>query len=152
MLNPKSKSKNEHEKQVISLSCKWTHLAGRRLHHAVVRAHYASIWLGNRWLSVDGGWLGLGRRWGKSQERLGSTWAKVWKGQLGTGQGDCYLERDRDKMLNTWPTVTCPLIVTFRVTTVYFEQWQMMKTKSRFTWELLVFTCCIAELGDCVLL
>lgn len=50
-----------------------THLAGGRLHHAVVRAHDASIWLGNRGLSIDGGWLGLGGCWGKCQERLGST-------------------------------------------------------------------------------
>lgn len=74
MLNPKSKPKTNKKNQlIISLSHTLAHLAGRRLHHAVVRAHYASIWLGNRGLSIDGGWLGLGRRWGKCQERLGST-------------------------------------------------------------------------------
>lgn len=67
----------------------------------MVRAHHASVRLGNRGLSTDAGGLGLGRRRGQRQERLGPSGAKVWKGELGTGQGDCYLETDRDKMLKT---------------------------------------------------
>lgn len=61
----------------------------------MVGAHYASIGLGNRGLSVDVGGLRLGRRWGECQEGLGSTGAKVWKGELGTGQGDRYLDGAR---------------------------------------------------------
>lgn len=37
------------------------HLAGGRLHHAVVGTHYASVWLGDRGLSVDVWGLGLWR-------------------------------------------------------------------------------------------
>lgn len=36
------------------------HLAGGRLHHVVAGAHDASVWLGDRGLSVDVGGLGLG--------------------------------------------------------------------------------------------
>lgn len=35
-------------------------LAGGRLHHVVAGAHDASVWLGDRGLSVDVGGLGLG--------------------------------------------------------------------------------------------
>lgn len=74
----------------------------------MVGAHYASIGLGNRGLSVDVGWLGLGRRWGECQEGLGSTGAKVWKGQLGTGQRDRYLDRSRRNVKNTIDRIICP--------------------------------------------
>lgn len=67
----------------------------------MVGAHYASIGLGNSGLSVDVGWLRLGGRWGECQEGLGSTGAKVWKGQLGTGQRDRYLDRWRPNVKNT---------------------------------------------------
>lgn len=52
--------------------CTLQYLAGRRLHHAVVGAHDASVWLGDRGLSIDGG-LGLGRCGGQCQKRLAST-------------------------------------------------------------------------------
>lgn len=65
----KVKKQSRKRKQRYTL----THLAGRRLHHAVVGAHHASVWLGNRGLSIDGGGLGLGGRWGQCQERLAST-------------------------------------------------------------------------------
>ncbi len=60
----------------------------------MVGAHDASVWLGDRGLSVDVGGLGLGRSGRQRQEGLASTRAKVWQGQLRTGQRDCHLERD----------------------------------------------------------
>lgn len=70
------------------------YLAGGRLHHAVVGAHDASVWIGDRGLSVDVGGLHLGRSGRQRQEGLTSTRAKVWQGQLGAGQRDGHLETD----------------------------------------------------------
>lgn len=73
MLNPKSKNQDQRSrKQRVNQSHTSAHLAGGGLHHAVVGAHYASVRLGNRGLSVDGG-LGLGGRGRERQEGLGST-------------------------------------------------------------------------------
>lgn len=49
------------------------YLAGGRLHHVVVGAHDAPVWLGNWGLSVDAGRLGLGRGGGQRQEGLTSS-------------------------------------------------------------------------------
>lgn len=83
------------------------YLAGGRLHHVVVGAHDASIWLGDRRLSVDVGGLGLGRSGRQRQEGLAPARAKVWQGQLGTGQRDRHLEKDSDtQMLHNYQQLT----------------------------------------------